>query len=165
MQWSYCSLALSYQCQHISYGSYSFLQIHFNPASESNMKNMVNFTMWIHMNHIPRTKQSQQYLAHNLWDILYISCVFCCERLLIFPSISMSLWEKVSEVTPLNNGPFNIVQTLIPAWISNHIHYKTCDEITYPFPNFNGCTIEVWKWISHFIPHFTGHVITYPCED
>ena len=27
------------------------------------------------------------------------------------------------------------------------------DEITYPFPNFNGCTMEVWEWISNFIPH------------
>ena len=23
--------------------------------------------------------------------------------------------------------------------------------------------VEVCKWISNFIPHFTGHVITYPC--
>ena len=37
-------------------------------------------------------------------------------------------------------------------------------EITYPFTNFNGCTVEVWEWISNFIPHFTGHVITYPCR-
>ena len=37
------------------------------------------------------------------------------------------------------------------------------DEITYPFSNFNGCTVEVWEWISNFIPHFTGHVITYTC--
>ena len=33
--------------------------------------------------------------------------------------------------------------TLIPAWISNCIHYKLWDEITYPFQNFNGCTVEV----------------------
>ena len=33
--------------------------------------------------------------------------------------------------------------TLIPAWISNHIHYKVWDEITYPFLNFNGASIEV----------------------
>ena len=33
--------------------------------------------------------------------------------------------------------------TLIPAWISNYIHYKEWDEITYPFLNFNGCTVEV----------------------
>ena len=29
----------------------------------------------------------------------------------------------------------------------------------------NGATAEDWEWISNFIPHFTGHVITYPCWD
>ena len=38
-------------------------------------------------------------------------------------------------------------------------------EITYPFANINGCTIEVWEWISNFIPHFTRHVTTYPYQD
>ena len=37
------------------------------------------------------------------------------------------------------------------------------DEITYPFLNFNGATVEVLEWISNFIVHFTEHVITYPC--
>ena len=57
--------------------------------------------------------------------------------------------------------------TLIPAWnwISNYIHYKVCDEITYTFPNFIGTVMEVWEWISNFIPHFTGHMITYPRWD
>ena len=27
---------------------------------------------------------------------------------------------------------------LIPAGISNNVHYKVWDESTYPFPNFNG---------------------------
>ena len=35
------------------------------------------------------------------------------------------------------------------------------DEITYPFLNFNGCTVEVWEWINNLIPHFTGDVITF----
>ena len=48
------------------------------------------------------------------------------------------------------------------GWISNYIHYKGWDEITYPFPNFNGTTVEVWEWITNFIPHFTEHVIIYP---
>ena len=43
------------------------------------------------------------------------------------------------------------------AWINNHIHYTVWDEITYPFPNFNGCTVEVWEWMSSFIPHFIGY--------
>ena len=29
-------------------------------------------------------------------------------------------------------------------------------------PNFNGRTIEVWEWTKKFVPHLTGHVITYP---
>ena len=51
--------------------------------------------------------------------------------------------------------------TLIPTWISNHIHRKVWDEIAYPFPNFIGCTVEVWGWISNFITHFPGYMITY----
>ena len=31
---------------------------------------------------------------------------------------------------------------------------KVLDEITYSFPNFSSATIEVWKWIRNFIPHF-----------
>ena len=31
-----------------------------------------------------------------------------------------------------------------------------CDEITYPFPNINAATVEVWKWINNFFLHFTG---------
>ena len=26
--------------------------------------------------------------------------------------------------------------------------------MTYSFPNFNGATVEVWEWISNFMPHF-----------
>ena len=37
-----------------------------------------------------------------------------------------------------------------------------CDEITYPSPNFKCAAIEVWEWISKFIPHLTEPVITYP---
>ena len=55
--------------------------------------------------------------------------------------------------------------TLIPEWIRHYIHHEVWDEITYPFPNFNGATVEVWEWISNFIPHFTGHVINYPYWD
>ena len=39
------------------------------------------------------------------------------------------------------------------------------NEIVYPFPNFNGSTVEIWESIGNFIPHFTGHVITYQCWD
>ena len=44
--------------------------------------------------------------------------------------------------------------TLISAWISNHKSSKVWHEIPYPFPNFNSCTVEVWEWISNFVPHY-----------
>ena len=55
--------------------------------------------------------------------------------------------------------------TLIAAWISNYTHYNVWDEITYPFLNFNGATVEVYQWISNFILQFIMDVITYPCWD
>ena len=30
------------------------------------------------------------------------------------------------------------------------INHKVWDEITHPFPNLNGYTVEVWEWISKF---------------
>ena len=44
--------------------------------------------------------------------------------------------------------------TWIPVWISNYIHCIVLDETTSPFPNFNGCTVEVWEWISNFIHYW-----------
>ena len=38
--------------------------------------------------------------------------------------------------------------------MSNYIHHKVWDEITYPYLNFNGVSVEVYEWISNFIPHF-----------
>ena len=52
--------------------------------------------------------------------------------------------------------------TLILAWISNYIHYNMWNEITFAF---NGGTIEIWEWISDYIPHFYKYVVTYPCLD
>ena len=42
---------------------------------------------------------------------------------------------------------------------------KVWDEIIYPFPNINGCTVELWEWLSNFIPHFIVDVITSPRWD
>ena len=51
------------------------------------------------------------------------------------------------------------------TYISNYMPIKMWNEITYPFPNFNGCTVEVWKGISNFLPHFIMDVITYQFGD
>ena len=38
---------------------------------------------------------------------------------------------------------------------------KFCDEIPCPFLSFNDAIVDVWEWISDFIPHFIMDVITY----
>ena len=52
------------------------------------------------------------------------------------------------------------------AWISNYLHCKLWDEISYPFPNFHSpsCTVEVHERVNHFVSRFTRYVITYPCR-
>ena len=37
------------------------------------------------------------------------------------------------------------------------------DEITDPFPNFKGCTDEVWELISNSNPRLIMDVLAYPC--
>ena len=49
--------------------------------------------------------------------------------------------------------------------LADYMSSKVWDKITNPFPNFNGATVEVWEWISDFIPHFIMDVITYPRQD
>ena len=74
--------------------------------------------------------------------------------------LSAPLWPRIMSTISLW---MRIMQ--IPAWISNHMPSKVWDEIINPFPNFNGCTVEVWEWISNFTPHFIMDLITYPCWD
>ena len=52
------------------------------------------------------------------------------------PTLTLFHAGCVSITAPIN--------TLKPGrTISNYIHYKVWDEITYPFLNFNGATVEV----------------------
>ena len=67
-----------------------------------------------------------------------------------------------TECRFFSRDPFISMIYLIPAWIRNHMPSKVCDEITQPFPNFNGWTVEFWEWISNFITFFIIVVITYP---
>ena len=48
-----------------------------------------------------------------------------------------------SRIIAINGSFYYHGLTLIPAWISNYIHFNVWDEITYQFLNFNGCTVEV----------------------
>ena len=48
---------------------------------------------------------------------------------------------------------------------SSHMPNKEWGEITYLSPDFNSSTVEIYEWISNFIPHFIMDVITYPHWD
>ena len=51
--------------------------------------------------------------------------------------------ETTHSGVDVNNTHPSMINPLIPAWISNYTHYNVWDEITYPFLNFNGATVEV----------------------
>ena len=42
---------------------------------------------------------------------------------------------------------------------------KVWDNITYLLPIFNSTAIDIWEWISNFIPHFVKDRIIYWCWD
>ena len=46
--------------------------------------------------------------------------------------------KSATVILPGRQGPLLTWINLIQAWISNYSHYKVYDEITFPFPNFNG---------------------------
>ena len=53
-------------------------------------------------------------------------------------------YKYITNYEYVTCGPFYLHGlTLIPAWISNYMPGKVWGEITYPFLNFNGCTVEV----------------------
>ena len=45
----------------------------------------------------------------------------------------------------------------ITNWQVTHRNPFRCREAYVPD--------EIWEWISNFMPHFTVHVIAYPCFD
>ena len=54
-------------------------------------------------------------------------------------------------------------------WLSDNKIYLEMSNGTWLVsetdPNFNSAAIEVWEWMTNFIPHFTGLVITYAYWD
>ena len=47
------------------------------------------------------------------------------------------------------------------AYMSN----KLLEEITYPSPNFNGITVEVWEWMNNVTPHLMDHSFLPPAQE
>ena len=88
----------------------------------------------------------------------------CNAFMVTFPMKLQAGFSRAKDI-PTRDSVHQHSLTLIPAWISNYMHYKGWDEINSPLPNFNGATVEVWGWISNFISYYIGHVITHPYHD
>ena len=98
--------------------------------------------------------------SHNLVR-LSDEYILCCD--LDYENFDLDPERVIKYNT---RGPFyHHGLTLIPAWISNHMPRKVWAEITHPFPNFNGCTVEFGELITNFIPLFIMDPITHPCWD
>ena len=50
----------------------------------------------------------------------------------------------------------------MPAWISSYMPSELWEKISYPFPNFNDCTDEVWNGSFHHILCKWCHFISLP---
>ena len=92
--------------------------------------------------HTPEIIDMHRGMCDNIFTLLlYIPAM----------RIFIRLWKSVIWWLT-NTSPFTPMAamrrryhglTLIPAWISNYMPGKVWGEITYPFLNFNGCTVEV----------------------
>ena len=109
-----------------------------------------------HLTFSSRNKLTWLWYSSAAWSLRLDGHWVCIRE---FPVI-----HRVTNVRNLKQELLTCFK-FITTWMSNHIHYKVWNEITYPFINFNGVTVEVYEWISNFISHFTGQVITYPCWD
>ena len=114
------------------------------------------------------------YSCVNLIIILKLIEFFNKQREQILPRTKQDCTQKWNMLRNKNTFVYTtwLIQldiyhssNLIPAWISNYIHYEARDEITHPFQNFNSTTVYFWELISNFIPHFTVHMITYQYLD
>ena len=153
------------QRKHQSSVSLAFVRgIHRKPVNSPH-KWPVTREMFPFHDIIMQSNFSSKFMAHSNWSNypFYVPIIY----IYIYTIKPIQCHMLVNVCAPgVARGPFYFHGlNLIPTWISNHMAGNVFDEIAYPFPNFNGAAVEVWEWISNFIPHFIMDVITYPCWD
>ena len=61
----------------------------------------------------------------------------------------------IRVLSDVDDGEFSVVVVvdveLLLMVVEGGMRMGMWDQITYPFPNSNGCTVEVWEWINNFI--------------
>ena len=109
--------------------------------------------------------------AHFLWTVRTLSWISNQHLWIIrtLPWISNQhlscYWLLVLcwslSVTNTRGPNFYHGLTWLSGWICNYINSKVWDEVTYPFPSFHVCTLEVWAWTNNFTSHFARNVLSF----
>ena len=107
------------------------------------------FLSWYKLFHIELTHMGSKNVS------IHISCPFH------WKSHCTSMWQYADDYELHTSGDeitlihyhmkYGHMRPLLLTWIN----------FIYPLRNFKDANVEFWEWISNFIPHFTGHVITY----
>ena len=125
--WSYGATLWGIWLFHLNSYTPTFQGFHHLPCFT--IKNCIPSTLMFTMNH------SQSWVGRY-------THIFTSQTDVVASWFNTHTCNTILHTTPL--GPLLLTcLTLIPAWKSNYIHYKLWDEITHPFLNFNGCTVEV----------------------
>ena len=108
------------------------------------------------------------YLLAHMFILRYVCTGECHYNMVNFVQNNHNGHPKNSHAK-LRYGEYCVSSNLgcrpiHPAWLSIYMNYNVWGELTYPFPNFDSATVEVWEWVNNFISHFSEHVITYPCR-
>ena len=155
-----------------------FLYIRFTYWIDDNQQEYSRLGNWFSlwclvpwMNHLPPIRWSTSFMFVK-WqfvckfgivekDFLLISCLHSCFCtapkfcLLFFLSNVLFTLKYIFQYFVLLYS-INVVSTfscLIPTWISNYMNIKVWLDIAYLFPNSIGSIVEIWQWISNFIPY------------
>ena len=106
------------------------------------------------------------------WFIAYFKqcCGVWCFQIIIDNCKYRSYWSNIylCMIYPISSRIQHLCIRIFYVFTCDmhyyfYIYYKVWYEITYPFPNFNGYTVEVGEWIINFILHFTWHTFTHSC--
>ena len=138
----------------------SHFRIDTRGIESQHMEQKFLFVLHVYLKGIRSSNEPRSSLCSTFFmtDETLIICVIS-----FWHSSTMLRCNAVTTGASFTNTDY--LQSQHPTWISNHMQSKMWDVISYPFPNFNCCTVEVWKWITNFISHFVKDVITYPCWD
>ena len=100
--------------------------------------------IWLHLLHLASFVDCSAVVYRPTWDaqsqhalkkvvgVLVALVVINLSKSFLFKCLNNIVWHHICN---------------------NEVYINSLSTFFYPFLNFNGCTVEVWQWISNFTPH------------